>query len=71
MQPIRWLTVIEEALHSRSTVVLIVDAHNELSNYQFTNNNWQMLKDTYYFLQPFYTATKLCKGDVTMDRPTC
>jgi hypothetical protein len=63
-----WYRLIEEALQTRATVVSIIDAHEEIQHLQFTNDDWQLLRDTYYFLQPFYSATLLCEGDVTMDR---
>ena len=62
-----WYRLIEEALQSRASVVAIIDAHSELQEYRFTQDDWQLLKDTYYFLQPFHRATKLCEGDVTLD----
>jgi hypothetical protein len=62
-----WYRLIEEGLQSRASIVSIIDAHSELVEYQFTQDDWQLLKDTYYFLQPFNRATKLCEGHVTLD----
>ena len=62
-----WYRLIEEALQHRASVVSIIDAHTELQEYSLTQDDWQLLKDTYYFLQPFHRATKLCEGDVTLD----
>lgn len=63
-----WYRLIEEALQTRASIVAIIDAHSELDEYHLTADDWQVLKDTSYFLQPFNRATKLCEGKVTLDK---
>ena len=62
-----WYRLIEEAIKARPSIVALIDAHPEVQAFQFTNDDWQQLKDTFYFLQPFNDATLQCEGRVSLD----
>lgn len=61
-----WFFTIESALRLQFEVgQFIHDNHKELGHLELSHSEWQILRETLVFLQPFKEAAKRCEGDNT------
>ena len=58
-----------EAGQLRPFIVQLIDAFLELEQYRLTRSNWEVIKATKKFLQPFYDLTMMLKqSQVTLNK---